>query len=214
MKISTQTNSLLTVAAKSAATISMEEALAIAAKEIMEAEQANASASNTAGNSNIATAAPTIQSVSAESLETRAKSGGQVDKAALAARAREIMVQNNSVASVAVSQNKEAAKLAAKVTTGDVIIGQITKRLVPMLPTSARLIIGDKTDSPLVQVVVANLISTALTQYKPGDVRAAYVADAVMSSAAVNVAKSFDINGLIDDLLSGISLPDEVTAKA
>jgi hypothetical protein len=58
------------------------------------------------------------------------------------------------------------------------------------------------------------LISTALTQYKPGDVRAAYVADAVMSSAAVNVAKSFDINGLIDDLLSGISLPDEVTAKA
>jgi hypothetical protein len=213
MKISTHTNSLLNVPAKSAA-ISMEEALAIAAKEIMEAEQANnATASNTATQSTTQQA-PVIQSVSAESLENRAKSGSQVDKEALAARAREIMVQTNSVASVAVSQNKEAAKLAAKVTTGDVIIGQITKRIVPMLPTSARLIIGDKTDSPLVQVVVANLISTALTQYKPGDARAAYVADAVMSSAAVNVAKSFDINGLIDDLLSGITFPEEVTAKA
>jgi hypothetical protein len=213
MKISTHTNSLLNVSAKSAA-ISMEEALAIAAKEIMEAEQANRDITSNTATQSTTQQAPVIQSVSAESLENRAKSGSQVDKEALAARAREIMVQTNSVASVAVSQNKEAAKLAAKVTTGDVIIGQITKRIVPMLPTSARLIIGDKTDSPLVQVVVANLISTALTQYKPGDARAAYVADAVMSSAAVNVAKSFDINGLIDDLLSGITFPEEVTAKA
>jgi len=176
-----------------AGAMTMEEAIAAAVKEAMEKDATESTRP-----------APVVQTSDASVLESKGKSGS-LDQAAIEARAKEILVKSNSVVGTAVQQNKEAALLAAKVTTGDVIIGQLTSRVVPKLPMMVR----GYADSELGKVVMANLISTALTQYRPGDSRAAYVSEAVMASAAVNLAKSFDINGLIDEVLGAVTLPSE-----
>lgn len=189
----TLNSTLLAVPATSGAEMTMEEAIAAAIAEATAAAPATATP----------VATPVIQTQDASALETRAKSGS-LDPEAIKARAAELMVKSNSVVSTAYNQNKEAAFLAAKVTTGDVIVKQLSQRVAPKLPMMVR----GYADSELGHVVMANLISTALTQYKPGNAKAQYVSEAVMASAAVNLAKSFDINGLIDEILGSITLPD------
>lgn len=101
-----------------------------------------------------------------------------------------------------VTANKTAAQTAVKIEAGNIALDKLAKLLAPRMPfgTSSYL------KSPLGKVVMANLISFAITQYAANNPKAKIIGDAVMDAAALELVQSFNISALIDDLVGSINL--------
>lgn len=147
--------------------------------------------------------APVIQSRDAEALEVRGKSGADERTKSIAEQMLKQVRQNESFTGRVLDQNKYAAEIATKMVAGDIVVKQVTKRVQPVLPFMVR----GYADSEIGQYVIANVIALALKQFRPGNLKAEYVAEAVMMSAGTELAKSFNIEGMIDELLSSITMP-------
>lgn len=169
-------------------------------KAIAAAEAAKSSA--TVGTAPTQIATPIIESRDARSVEGQAKSGAGND---LAASILGDYRRGQSVFEQVVEQNKDAAKSAAKFAMGDVVLKQTASRLGGFLPAPVKMFLGsDALNTPIGRVVVANVIALALKQLRPGGIREEQVAEAVMYAAGVDLAQSFDINGIIDEILDGV----------
>ena len=106
--------------------------------------------------------------------------------------------------SVVVNQNKEAAKLAAQLTAGNVLNERVVKLVKPQLPVLAR----GYADTELGKAVAANVAAAALIHFFPTNKKAVMAAEAMIASAMANFVASFDIEGTVNELLDGINLPD------
>ncbi len=106
------------------------------------------------------------------------------------------------IAENAVQINKEALILAAKLEVGKVAIAQLKKVVTPKLPYPVR----GYADSPLFNIVLANAVGITLREYAQGNEKAQIVSEAMIQSAAVEMMSSFDINGMINDMLENVDV--------
>lgn len=98
-------------------------------------------------------------------------------------------------------QNKQAAIIAAKMEAGRVLNKQVIKQIKPHIPMFVRGYL----DTPLAPVVVANLVAAIgnHTQNK----RVQQVSELMLLAAADTTVQSFNLDKIIDDVLSGVKLP-------
>ena len=107
---------------------------------------------------------------------------------------------------VAVEANKAAAVLTAEVTAGNLINDRLAKIIMgnKSVPTMVKLGV----DSPIGKAVMSNAVAAALIHFMPTNDKAMRAADAMIKSAMLEFGASFDVEGMIDELLDGITLPD------
>jgi len=105
---------------------------------------------------------------------------------------------------VVFNQNKEAAKLAAQLTAGNVLNDRVVKLVKPQLPVLAR----GYAETELGKAVAANVAAAALIHFFPTNKKAVMAAEAMIAAAMANFVASFDIEGTVNELLDGINLPD------
>ena len=112
------------------------------------------------------------------------------------------MSKITKIAEDTVQVNKEAMVLAAKLEVGKVATAQLKKVVIPKLPYMAR----GYADSPLFDIALANVVGIALREYALGNEKAQIVSEAMIQSAAVEMMSSFDLNGMIDDMLENVDV--------
>ena len=98
------------------------------------------------------------------------------------------------------TDNKRVATDAAKVIAGQAVLDQLTKLAKAKAPFGVKGYV----DSPVGRIVLANALNLAVKQYMPTNAKAIAIADAAMSSAFITLGMSFDIPGMLDDLISGL----------
>lgn len=113
-----------------------------------------------------------------------------------------IMSKVTEIASKTVDVNKEAILLAAKLEVGKVATAQLKKVVRPKLP----MLMRGYADSPLFDIVLANAVGVALREYASENEKAQIVSEAMIQSAAVEMMSSFDLNGMIDDMLESVDV--------
>lgn len=107
-------------------------------------------------------------------------------------------------ASVMVSANTSAAKGAAVIIAGDIINDRVVSMLEPRLPKSVQLMMAMQPE--LSKVLVANLAAGALIHFAPTNEKAQLAATAMIQSAMLDLAKSFNIQDMVNQLLDGIDV--------
>lgn len=107
-------------------------------------------------------------------------------------------------AGAVIGQNKDAAKVAAQLTAGNVLNDRVVKLVKPQLPVLAR----GYMETQLGKAVAANVAAAALIHFFPTNKKAVMAAEAMINAAMANFIASFDIEGTVNELLDGINLPD------
>ena len=92
--------------------------------------------------------------------------------------------------------------LAAKLEVGKVATAQLKKVVKPNLP----MLVRGYADSPFFDIVLANAVGVALREYASENEKAQIVAEAMIQSAAIEMMSSFDLNGMIDDMLENVDV--------
>lgn len=103
---------------------------------------------------------------------------------------------------VATSANAAAAVLTAEVTAGNIINDRLAKIVKPRLPALVR----GYADEPLMKAVISNAVAAGLIHFMPTNDKAMRAADAMIKSAMLEFGASFDIEGMVDELLDGLDL--------
>ena len=114
---------------------------------------------------------------------------------------REIPMRENFLTEIK-DNNITALKTAAQIEVGKIVIIRAKQLLKPLLPT---LIVG-YLDSSFGDIATANMLQYIAQNYRPNDENFNMVADAGMVYAYTNFVGSFDFNGMLDGLMSGIDL--------
>jgi hypothetical protein len=111
---------------------------------------------------------------------------------------------NNSMSKVSqqLEKNKSAALAAAKITAGKAINNKLMKLVKPKLPMMMR----GYTDSPFAKVVLANATGLAIQQFLPDNKKANKAAELMLNAAALQMLESFDLEGMLDELLKGAKI--------
>jgi len=100
-----------------------------------------------------------------------------------------------------VDTNKKAATTAGIITAGNIANKQILKMVKPKLPMMAR----GYADSAIGHLVIANIFSIAVKQYKPDNKIANAVAEGMMVAAYASAAAELNIEGMLDEVLSSVT---------
>lgn len=111
------------------------------------------------------------------------------------------MSKLKATALTTVDQNKEAAIIAAKMEAGRVINKQVIKQAAKHVPFWAKGYL----DTPLAPVVLANAV--AMLGNHTGNAKVQKVSELMLLAAADVTVQSFNLDKIIDDVLSGIKLP-------
>jgi len=111
------------------------------------------------------------------------------------------MSKLKSTALTTVEQNKEAAIIAAKMEAGRIITKQVIKQAAKHVPFWAKGYL----DTPLAPVILANAV--AMLGNHTGNPKVQKVAEFMLLAAADTTVQSFNLDKIIDDVLSGIKLP-------
>lgn len=92
-------------------------------------------------------------------------------------------------------QNKQAVTNAALLEAGRIANNELAKLAAKQLPMMVR----GYADSPVGKLVIANLASLALQQFRPNDSKLKYLSDAMLSSAFQEAIQTLNIDKLISD---------------
>jgi hypothetical protein len=101
-----------------------------------------------------------------------------------------------------VQANKDALIVAAKIEVGKTVNAQLKKLIKPQLP----MMIRGYADSPIFDIIIANVASIALKELAAENKKAQVVADSLLQAATVEMMNSFNINKMIDDILKNIDI--------
>lgn len=104
----------------------------------------------------------------------------------------------NKLVNDTIARNSNNATSAAFLEAGRIANRQATKLASKHLPMMVR----GYADTAGGRLVLANIAATAVAQFRPGDKRLARLADAMMVTAYQEVLQSFDIEKIIEDMLS------------
>ena len=100
-----------------------------------------------------------------------------------------------------VEQNKEALIIASKMEAGKILTKQVLKQVKPHVP----MLLRGYLDTPLAPVILANAI--AILGNHTENKRVQQVAELMLLSAASETVGAFNLDKIIDDILSGVKLP-------
>lgn len=92
-------------------------------------------------------------------------------------------------------QNKQAVTNAALLEAGRIANNELAKLAAKQLPMMVR----GYADSPVGKLVIANIASIALQQFRPNDSKLKYLSDAMLSSAFQEAIQTLNIDKLISD---------------
>jgi len=98
--------------------------------------------------------------------------------------------------------NKESAINTAKVELGKSANKLVLAKITPQLPMMVR----GYADSPLSELVVANVVAGMLMQFAPNNEKAKVLSEAMIAAGAQVAIESFDIPGLVNDLLANVDI--------
>ena len=96
------------------------------------------------------------------------------------------------------SRNKDAVVNATVLSAAKLLNARAIKVLTPMMPPMLRGYMS----YPIVQMIIANLASYLVKTFRPNDQRLQRFTSAMMVSAYALFIEQFDIDGLIDKVLS------------
>jgi len=110
------------------------------------------------------------------------------------------------VATKVIDANKQAALAVAEITIGKAALKTAGKLVKPKLP----LFVRGYADTPLFEVVLANLVHIAVEARFKDNVKARKISKAMMTAAAITVSEHFDVDGMIEDFIDSIGMPKGV----
>lgn len=102
-----------------------------------------------------------------------------------------------SIASKAMTDNKQLMASAAVFETGRIANKKLTDLLSKQLPPPLNMLVG----TPIGQLIVANLVKIAAEQVRPDDALVERLTNGMIVSSYTELFQSFNIEGVIDDLL-------------
>lgn len=111
------------------------------------------------------------------------------------------MSKLKETASTTVEQNKQALVIASKMEAGRIINKQVLKQLAPHLP----FFLQGYAKSPFAPFVAANLV--AMVANHTGNSKLTKVSDLMLLGAADSGVATFNLDKIVDDILSNIKLP-------
>jgi len=107
-------------------------------------------------------------------------------------------------ASALVGANTSAIKLSAKLTVGNTLNDRVAAIVIPKLPMMAR---GLALANPAItKAVLANAVSAAIMNVAPTNEKALLAADAMINAAMVEFVGTFNIEGMINELIDGLDI--------
>ena len=107
------------------------------------------------------------------------------------------------VTTVLAQSNIDAAKLAAKQDVGGIVLDRLVKAVQPKAPLLVRPYLGE----PWGKLIIANAFAAAVIKWFPDNTKALFAADAAVKAANRDAFNEFDLRGMIDDILDGITVP-------
>ena len=110
------------------------------------------------------------------------------------------MLKFKDTASVIIGANKDAAIDSSKLIAGNIINDRLNKILVPKLPIVAR----GYAQTNLGRAALSNLIAGLLIHTMPDNAKVQVAAEAMIASASLQLASSFNIEEMINELLDGV----------
>lgn len=110
-------------------------------------------------------------------------------------------IKDTAIATLA--QNKQTFTVAAQVTAGRTVNQQLIKAIKPKMPMMLR----GYSDHPIASILLANATAFAIKQYMPTNNKANILADCMMQAAAIDTMDSFNIEDMVNDFISNLSLP-------
>ena len=112
------------------------------------------------------------------------------------------MLEINQTLSILSEENKQASKIAAKITAGNILNERAIKLVKPQLP----LMVRSYADTQLGQAVICNLIAGAIMHVAPTNEKAVLASEVMIQSAMTNFVNSFNIEDMVNDFLDGVNL--------
>ncbi len=116
----------------------------------------------------------------------------------------------NQTGAIALSRNQDAVAMSARITAGNIINQRVVELVKPQLP----LMVKGYAETALGKAVIANAIASAMTHFMPGNEKVNLASQAMIESAMLNLVGSFNIEEMIDEVLSGVTLPSMTTEEA
>lgn len=110
------------------------------------------------------------------------------------------MLKVGETASVMYDVNKEAAVDSGKIIAGNILNDRVVKVIAPKLP----LMVRGYADTPVGKAAICNLIAGVLIHTMPQNEKVGIAAQAMIQSASLQLASSFNIEEMINDLLDGV----------
>lgn len=115
-----------------------------------------------------------------------------------------------SIASKALTDNKQLMASAAVFETGRIANKKLTDLLSKQLPPPLNMLVG----TPIGQLIVANLVKIAAEQVRPDDELVERLTNGMIVSSYTELFQSFNIEGVIDDLLGDKGVKAALTKQA
>jgi len=114
----------------------------------------------------------------------------------------ETMNRNNDMVKRATDANVSAAKVAATITAGKTLNKLVASKVTPQLP----MFVKGYADTVVGRVVMANLADFAVKQFMPNNAKALMASEAMMQAAMLDLADSFDLEGMVTEMVNSVSL--------
>jgi len=108
----------------------------------------------------------------------------------------------NEIACALGESNKEAFVVSTKQQVGTAVLQKLTKVVGPKAPLMVRGYI----DTPVGRVILANILAAAAVKYFPNNGKLLYAAEAATFAAMDEVLREFDVQGIVSDILDGITI--------
>lgn len=109
-----------------------------------------------------------------------------------------------------VTTNKTVAVNAAYMEAGRIANNQVAK----IVAAKAPLMVKGYVDTPVGKLVLANLTSMAVEQFRPTDAKLKKVSNAMMSAAYQELIQTIDIEGMLNELTSSEGIKNALAAVA
>ncbi len=114
------------------------------------------------------------------------------------------MLKPSETLSTMVDANKDAGKDSAKIIAGNILNQHVNEVLVKNLPTGVKLLAGSYLESNVGKALISNAVAGILIHTMPNNEKVALAAEAMIKSASLQLASSFNIEDMVNELLSKV----------
>lgn len=117
------------------------------------------------------------------------------------------VVKTKEALATAVTQNKEAALIVAKIQSGNVALQVITNRIADIIPEQYKEVFLAYSQTAIGKLLIANLLATLQSQFA-NNKKAEFIAEGAIISSMNELANTLPLQKMVIELFSGISVPE------